>query len=215
MPVTGGGDAALTLVLEQARRLGFLGKAAISAQLDHAAAFVDAIAEEPEAGPVLDLGSGGGLPGLVVAVRRPDLGVVLLDATAKKTEFLAWAVEALDLGARVEVVQSRAEHAGHADAYRARFGTVVARSFARPAVTAESAAPLLRVGGRLIVSDPPTGPSGADGSVRWPAAGLAEVGLAPERAVTAPFHLTVLRQVAPCPTRYARKAGIPSKRPLF
>ena len=87
---------------------------------------------------------------------------------------------------------------------------VVARSFGAPAVLAECVAPLLAVGGLLVVSEPP----GGDGS-RWPAGGLAEVGLAALDAVPGPPALFRAAQTVPCPDRYPRRVGIPAKRPLW
>ena len=93
---------------------------------------------------------------------------------------------------------------------RAAFDLVVARSFGPPAVVAECAAPFLRVGGRLAVSEPPTGED------RWPPAPLAELGLeATERRDVGGAHVQLLRQTAPCPDRYPRRTGVPTKRPLF
>jgi 16S rRNA (guanine527-N7)-methyltransferase len=81
----GSPDDRLLGLLARARDLGFFGPGPVLDQLAHAEAFVSAIAARP--GPVLDLGSGGGLPGLVLAVRRPDLEVVLVDSAAKRVAF--------------------------------------------------------------------------------------------------------------------------------
>jgi 16S rRNA (guanine527-N7)-methyltransferase len=88
---------------------------------------------------------------------------------------------------------------------------VVARAFGSPAATSECASPLLMVGSRLVVSEPPE----AAGK-RWPADGLAAFGLSPERAaVSGGAHFQVLRQVEVCPDRFPRRNGLPRKRPLF
>src|SRR5690606_17211507 len=126
-----------------------------------------------EGGRVLDLGSGGGVPGLVLAVRRPDLDVVLLDAMSRRCTFLEAAAAELGLAGRVRVVCERAEVAARDPELRGTFDVVVARSFAAPPVTAECAAGFLRVGGRLLVSEPPD----HTGEERWPAAPLDELGL--------------------------------------
>jgi 16S rRNA (guanine527-N7)-methyltransferase len=192
--------------LERARDLGFLGPGPVVPHIDHAAGFVAALSGV--AGVVVDLGSGGGVPGLVVAMDRPDLEVVLLDAMAKRCRFLRSAAAALGLEDRVRIVEGRAEEAGRG-ALRAAASAVTARSFGSPAATAECAAPLLRVGGRLIVSEPPDGPA------RWPAAGVAALGLrVVVRSADGP-RLQVLEQVTPCPDRFPRRVGVPAKRPLF
>jgi len=85
------------------------------------------LVEIPRSATVLDLGSGGGLPGVPLAVARPDLHIVLVDSIAKKTAAVAAIVDALELG-NVEVVCSRAEDLGGVHA--GRYGVVIARAVA-------------------------------------------------------------------------------------
>ena len=172
----------------------------------HAQAFLTPLADVQ--GVVVDLGSGGGVPGLPVAVARPDLELVLLDSSAKRCEFLASAVEAIGIGSRVEVREGRAEVLGRSE-LRGTAAAVIARSFGPPAATAECAAPLLRPGGLLVVSEPPVG----DG--RWPIDGTALVGLAPRGPAAGTPRIQVLELVGACPAEYPRRDGIPAKRPLF
>jgi 16S rRNA (guanine527-N7)-methyltransferase len=169
----------------------------------------------------LDLGSGGGLPGLVLADRWQACRAVLLDANLRKAAALEEAIGACGWQRRVSVLQSRAEVAGRS-ALRGTFDLVVARSFAPPPVTAECAAPFLRPGGLLVVSEPPTdsvatkeGVLLASDPVRWPSVGLAIVGLEPLSAWRGRFGFQVLRQAAPCPERFPRREGIPNKRPIY
>jgi 16S rRNA (guanine527-N7)-methyltransferase len=176
---------------------------------------------------LLDLGSGGGLPGLVVATRWPEATLVLLDAQGRRTAFLSDAVRRLDLEPRVSVRQERAEATGRDPGFRGHFDGVLARSFGRPAVVAECAAPLLKLGGWLVVSEPPGDPSDgrpglasapaadAPGEPRWPAEPLGQLGLNPDRLVHLGFDYQTLRQAVPCPDRYPRRDGVPAKRPLF
>lgn len=216
-------EAALDTVLERSRSLGYLGPGSVRVQADHARGFAAGLAEPP--GRFLDLGSGGGVPGLVLALHWPDSRAVLLDASARRCAFLAEAAEELGFGSRVSVVRSRAEEAGRRDGLRGEFDAVVARSFGPPAVTAECAAPFLVVGGRLVVSEPPGDDAAtADGSApaasapvapRWPAKGLARLGLAPEAAWTEPFHYRSFVLERPCPDEFPRRDGVPAKRPLF
>ncbi len=190
--------------LERARALGFLGPGDVRDHVRHAEGFVAAL--EGLSGVVVDLGSGGGVPGLVVGMARPDLQLVLLDATAKRCRFLEAAVMALALDATV--AEGRAEVLGRGP-LRGTATAVLARSFASPAATAECAAPLLAVGGRLVVSEPPNPVD------RWPAAGVSLLGLeVGDRSTTTP-RLQVLHQVRPCSDAYPRREGIPAKRPLF
>jgi 16S rRNA (guanine527-N7)-methyltransferase len=157
----------------------------------------------------VDLGSGGGLPGLPLALLWPGTSWILVEAGTKRAAFLREAVGRLDLTDRVEVAARRAEEAGRS-ALRGAAECVVARSFGPPAVTAECAAPLLKVGGTLVVAEPPGGDPD-----RWDPEGLTLLGLSPGRSVTRPTAYQVLIQETPCPARFPRRTGIPNKRPLF
>lgn len=187
----------LDAVLEEARALGFLGPSSIVSQRRHAEAFLNVLRP---AEAVLDLGSGGGIPGLVLAARMPESRVVLLDGRQRSTDFLQRAVRRLGWIERVTVLAGRAEALGHDPALRGTFDTVVARGFGPPAATAECAAALLRVGGQLVVSEPPE-PS----DTRWPAATLRQLGLARD-ALGDHVPVASLTQVAPCPNRYPRRS---------
>lgn len=162
-----------------------------------------------DAGRALDLGSGGGLPGLPLALLFAGSRWVLLDGSVTRCTFLEEAVLELSLSARVEVRAQRAEEAARTD-LRGCFDVVVARSFGPPAATAECAAGFLQVGGHLVVAEPP----GSTGD-RWPVDGLARLGMRPLRTVTAPSSFQVIEQTVPCPPDYPRRTGIPAKRPLF
>lgn len=170
----GSADESVIRVLARSRALGFLGPGDIGPQIDHALLFWEALAAgwPPAAGAVVaDLGAGGGLPSLPLLVAHPDLRMVLVDAIQKRASFLVWATVELGVADRAEVWCGRAETFGHDDARRGRFDAVVARGFGPPSSTLECGAPLLRSGGRLVVSEPP-------GYRRYPAEGLARCGLA-------------------------------------
>lgn len=197
-------------VLEEARRRGLLGPGPVAPHLAHAVGFAEA-AGGPPCGPALDLGSGGGLPGLALALLWPASRWVLLDAGQRRTAFLVGAVAELGLEERVEVLRGRAEEVGRQPERRSRYSLVVARSFAPPPIAAECAAPFLAVGGLLVVSEPPE-----PDSDRWPAEGIRILGL--ERRATSRQgcgSYQVLEQVATTPDRFPRRPGIPAKRPLF
>ena len=204
-------------LLSEARTAGFLGPGPIEPQLEHAEGFGTVAHRLAPAGPVslVDLGSGAGLPGLVVADGWPDASVALVEANGRRAAFLRRAVDRLGLAARVTVLEERAEVCGRQEGLRAGFDGALARSFGRPAVVAECAAPLLRVGGWLVVSEPPrTGPETDQGS-RWPATELLQLGLEPAELIHEVFEYRTLRQAGPCPDRFPRRNGVPAKRPLF
>lgn len=194
-------------LLQESRHWGYLGPGPLKPQIEHARAFALGV-EAPER--ALDLGSGGGLPGLVLADLWPDSSWVLLDSNLRRTEFLYEAVLRLGWEARVTVVRSRAEEAGRDATFRSQQDLVVARSFAPPGPTAECSAPLLKVGGHLVVSEPPT-----QTEDRWPSTRLAELGLRLDQLSEGPPRMVRLVQESLCPERFPRAVGKPTKRPLF
>jgi 16S rRNA (guanine527-N7)-methyltransferase len=195
--------------LERARDLGFLGPGPIAGQRAHAEAFLAAVGDVPM-DTCVDLGSGGGLPGLVLATACPSSRWVLVDSMQRRTAFLEAAVAELGLSDRVEVRAVRAEAAARDPGLRATAAVVVARGFGPPAVTAECGAPLLRVGGVLVVSEPPE----SEGH-RWPPADVAVLGLGPPQVFTGPPALIRLCLERLTDARYPRRVGVPRKRPLW
>lgn len=165
-------DDAVERALAEARALGFLGDGPLEAHERSAQAFADALGALAAGSRVLDLGSGGGVPGLLLASWYPDVRWVLLDKHRRRTSFLARAIAGLGWMGRVEVVRSDADQAGRDPAHRGAYDVVVSRSFGPPALTAECGAAFLRPGGRLLVAEPP-----APDPARWPADGLAGIGL--------------------------------------
>lgn len=200
-------DPDLRAVLAEAQDLGWIGSAPLDQAIAHATGFADGVPSAPAR--FADLGTGGGVPGLVLALRWPSAEVVLVEGSTRRAAFLTAAVARLGLDGRCRVVAERAELVGRRAGLRGACDVVTARGFAPPPVTAECAAPLLRVGGLLVVSEPPTGED------RWPAAGVAPLGLTPGDTWNTDFHYRSLRQSTPCPTRYPRRVGVPQKRPLF
>ena len=168
----------------------------------------------PETGRVLDLGSGGGLPGLVIATARPDLDLTLLDTRQRACRFLREAIAELGL-LRVGVVEARAEEAARRPALRETFDAIVSRSFGPPAVTAECAVGFLRPGGGLVVSEPPEEDAGTGTVRRWPEEGLDTLGFGPavlQRTGDASFvTITKVRS----DDEWPRRTGVPAKRPLW
>jgi 16S rRNA (guanine527-N7)-methyltransferase len=211
----------LAEVLVAAREAGFLGPGPIERHLRHAQGFTTLVQRElgPDMVHLLDLGSGGGLPGLVIATERPKVSMVLLEANERRAQFLERAVQQCGLQGRVSVIHERAEIAGRDPLHRASFDGVVVRSFGTPAVVAECAAPFIRLAGRLIVSEPPGDegaalPEASEGA-RWPADRLVQFGLEPVESVRGEFGYQILRQGQLCSDRFPRRNGIPAKRPLF
>jgi 16S rRNA (guanine527-N7)-methyltransferase len=195
-------------LLGDAQGLGFLGPGVVHDHIEHALGFDAAIGGPQGVGRALDLGAGGGVPGLVLAELWPDVSWHLLDASERRTAFLEEAVVAIDRP-EVRVIRARAEEAAREPSLRGTFDLVVARSFAAPAVTAECAAGFLRSGGRLVVSEPPQ-----EDPARWPEA-VEQLGFGEVTRTAGPPHFVTLELRDPCPDRFPRRVGIPAKRRLW
>ncbi len=197
-------------VLKSAQDRGAIGPGRIADQVQHALGFLAACPQLARADAVLDLGSGGGLPGLVLAARLPGVRFYLLDGRVGRARWLEGAVGELGWTGRVMVIAERAEVAAHRARWRGAFPAVVARSFGSPAATAECGAGFLGPAGVLVVSGPPGG-----APERWLVDRLGELGLELAEVTVSPRSFAVLRRVAPCPTRFPRRIGVPEHRPLF
>ena len=158
--------AALVDALASSQRLGVLGDRPIADVIDHAGAFV--VALTAVSGTVVDLGTGGGVPGLVIAAARPDLRLVLVDRRATRTDHVRRLVRRLGFTDQVEVVT------GDVASLRGRGAdAAVARGFGAPGATLAAAAAVTRPGGTIVISEPP-----APAAQRWPAALLTAAGVA-------------------------------------
>jgi 16S rRNA (guanine527-N7)-methyltransferase len=147
-------DSPLVEALSTSQRLGMLGSGPVREFIEHSAAFVDAL--RGVTGTVVDLGSGGGVPGLVIAWRRPDLQLVLVDRRVTRTDHLQRLVTRLGLGEHVIVRTAEARALPHL--LDDPVAAVVARGFGKPRDVIGAALPILSVGGLVVVSEPPRGP---------------------------------------------------------
>ena len=148
-------------------------------------------------GPIVDVGSGGGAPGIPLAAALPEREVTLLEANGRKCAFLRDAARAFP---NVAVVQGRAE-----EQETDRFGVAVAKALAPPPVAAEWCLPLVAPGGAAVLF---VGPSADVGVVSRVSERLG--GGPAERAA----GLLVLRKLEPTPVGFPRRPGIAKKRPL-
>jgi 16S rRNA (guanine527-N7)-methyltransferase len=147
------------------------------------------------AGPLVDVGSGGGAPGIPLAHALPDREVVLLEAERRKCEFLEqWAPP------NARVVWGRAE-----EQEKDWAGVAVAKALAHPPTAAEWSLPLVREGGAVVLW---VGPSADAEHVARVAARIAgELEPAPE-------GFLVIRKLGPTPEGFPRRTGVAKKRPL-
>ena len=185
--------------------------------------FVDSIAgllALPD-GPatVVDVGAGGGLPGLALRIARPSLRLTLLDATRKKTDYLGAAVQALGLrDPPVEVINARAEDVGRDPARRESWDVALARGLAPLNALAELCLPLVGSGGLVVawkkrdVEEEMRAAARAItvlGGRRLKALPVDLPGLPPDR------QLVRLAKERPTPAAYPRRPGVPSKKPII
>ena len=164
----------------------------------------------------LDIGSGAGFPGLVLATVRADTKWLLLDSLNKRCRFLQSAAEDMGLD-NVKVLHARAEDAAHDKEYRERFDCVVARAVIALPALSEYTLPFLKKDGLFLAM------KGANAEDELNAAQNALrilKGKVKEKIVyTLPFYgdgrtLYVIEKTAPCPAQYPRKAGTPKAAPL-
>jgi 16S rRNA (guanine527-N7)-methyltransferase len=159
----------------------------------------------PEAGKVIDVGSGGGLPGMVWGICRPDLAVTLLDSSRKKCRALSDMAAALNLR-NVSVVWERCEE--HALSARERYSLASARAVAHAGVLAEYLSPLVRKGGRLFAFKGPKGiEEVAEVGGKWAKLGLSQPRLLSYGPEDRNYFFVTWEKDAPCPSAYPRKPG--------
>jgi len=162
---------------------------------------------------VVDVGSGGGLPGLALKLSRPDLSVTLVEADHSKAAFLVQACVALGLR-DVDVVARRAEDVGHDPLYREVFDVAVARALAPMPVLVELCLPLVRVGGRLLAQKTEKEDvEAARHAIEVLGATLVGSSAAPSEARRR-GTVVIVEKVRTTPDAYPRRPGVPSRKPL-
>jgi 16S rRNA (guanine527-N7)-methyltransferase len=162
---------------------------------------------------LVDVGSGGGMPGLPLKLAEPRLRVTLVESDRRKAAFLEHA--AARLGLEVEVLAERAEEVGRGPR-RETFDAACSRALAALPVAAELCLPLVRVGGRMLALRT----AGESPDQESAGAGLRLLGGGPAQVLPAPSRLrqrgvvVVVPKLSPTPPEYPRRPGIPSRRPL-
>ena len=165
---------------------------------------------------LIDVGSGGGFPGLPVKIVFPNIRLVLLEATGKKAAFLRHITEVLRLE-DVEIVTGRAEVIAHQAQYRQRFDIVLSRAVAPLATLAELCLPLCAIGGSFIAQK--KGDAGlelgqAAEAISMLGGSPPEIKMVDLKELSDRRYLVVIKKVAPTPAKYPRRPGMPAKRPL-
>jgi 16S rRNA (guanine527-N7)-methyltransferase len=165
---------------------------------------------------LIDVGTGAGLPGLVIKIARPHLDVTLLDATAKKISFLQHMIETLSLDG-VQAIQGRAEELGHDRRFRGQFDLVTARAVASLPALMELCLPLVKLGGWAVF------PKGAEIDDELAEAeranrilgGRIDSARTLEYVQDAPVtRVVIVAKIHETPNRFPRRSGLPAKEPL-
>lgn len=164
-----GARTTLTDVLAAAQRLGTLGSAPIPQVIERAQRFLPAL--EKVTGIVVDLGSGAGVPGLVIANARPDLSLVLVERRESRADALTRAVHGLGMAQRVTVRCDDASRVALDPELHRRCSAVVSRGFGPPTELLPIAREFLTIGGVMAVAEPP-----AVDENRWPSDLLGHLG---------------------------------------
>ncbi|MBR3494304.1 MAG: 16S rRNA (guanine(527)-N(7))-methyltransferase RsmG [Clostridia bacterium] len=170
----------------------------------------------PETGSLIDVGTGAGFPGMVLALARPDLRVTLLDALGKRLDFLAAVAEAV--GARnVTLVHARAEDAARQPAHRGQYDRAAARAVAQLPVLLEYLLPYVRIGGAALCWKGPSVLQELEAGRRAAhlLGGSLQEPVRTELRGLAWDHLILpVEKKQKTPSAYPRKAGTPNRQPL-
>ncbi|OIQ59117.1 ribosomal RNA small subunit methyltransferase G [Moorella thermoacetica] len=172
--------------------------------------------EIPAAAKVIDIGTGAGIPGLILKIYRPDLEITLLESQGKKVEFLKKTVATLGLEG-IECLWGRAEEAGRQKGYRESFDLAVSRGLAGMNTLVEYCLPFVRVGGFMIAYKGPGGERELNAAAR----AIAILGGRTKKVWRGSLtggqearQLIIIQKEHPTPPVYPRRPGLPAKRPL-
>ncbi|MFC1932706.1 16S rRNA (guanine(527)-N(7))-methyltransferase RsmG [Chloroflexota bacterium] len=165
---------------------------------------------------LIDVGTGAGIPGLPLKILFPNIKLVLLEATAKKADFLHHIKQKLGLD-DVEIVVGRAEEVTHLGEYRERFDIVLSRAVASLPTLVELTLPFCTIGGSFIAQkkggiEPEI--SQATRAISTLGGNLREVKKVDMEEFTDKRQLIIIDKVTSTPYQYPRRPGIPAKRPL-
>ncbi|MEO1001889.1 MAG: 16S rRNA (guanine(527)-N(7))-methyltransferase RsmG [Cyanobacteria bacterium J06638_7] len=166
---------------------------------------------------LIDVGTGGGFPGLAVAIALPGARFTLVDSVGRKLEAVRAMAESLGLAERLNFRCERIELSGHDPSCRGRFHWALARAVAGAPVVAEYLVPLLRPSGRALLYRGQW--SAEDQAALQRALTPLQARLESCRSIELPGgrgrrHVLTLQPNAPCPSTYPRAVGVPAKQPL-
>ncbi|DBA96341.1 TPA: hypothetical protein ACH3X3_002516 [Trebouxia sp. C0006] len=165
---------------------------------------------------ILDVGSGGGLPGVILAIARPDWQVTLLDSLRKRCIFVEKAIKEVGVQ-NTNVVWARAEEAGQSQQHREVYDIAVARAVAKMRVLAELCLPFVKPGGHWLAAKGPDCEAevvAAENAIRVLQGGPPSITPVNAFGSSGQHVAVVVQKVAATPAQYPRHPGKPNKRPL-
>lgn len=165
---------------------------------------------------IIDVGSGAGFPGVPLKILLPQPRLVLIEPTTKKAAFLQHIIGKLELE-NTEVVNSRAEEAGHLPLYREQFALVLSRAVALLPALVELTLPFCRIGGRFVAQKK----GEIDQEISRAQRAIAVLGGQLSRVKRIELgqfsdvrYLLIIDKIYPTPSKYPRRPGIPKRRPI-
>lgn len=158
---------------------------------------------------VIDVGSGGGLPAIPLALRLPGVQFSLLDANTRKCAFLQHVAATLPI-ANIRVLLGRAEDLGRQAQLREQFDRAISRAVAQPPVMLELTLPFVRPGGDLLAEVSELDPQSLTGVARLLGGGMPRLRHGPSER----DYVLIVDKIEPTPSRYPRRAGLPNRKPL-
>lgn len=165
---------------------------------------------------VIDIGTGGGFPGIPMKIIRPEMEIVLLDSLKKRINVLQDILDNIEIN-DVSTIHGRAEDYAQAPGYREKFDTVVSRAVANLAVLSEFCLPYAKVGGYFVAMKGPA----VEEEVTEAKKAIGVLGGKLEEIIEVEIegsdlnhNLVIIKKVKSTPKQYPRKAGIATKKPL-
>ncbi len=165
---------------------------------------------------LIDIGTGGGFPGLPIKIMREDIEVVLVDSTKKKVNFLADVIDKLGLE-KIQAIHGRAEEMGRNTDYREKFDIAISRAVAQLNTLCEYCLPFVKVGGYFIAMKGPDVKEEveeASNSIKLLGGKLIDTKVIKLPLSDITHSLIIIEKIKGTPTKYPRGGGKPRKKPL-